>query len=387
MSRLSRCFNIDDLRHAAQRRLPRGIFEYVDRGTEGETLLCENRAAFDRIRLRPPVLEDVSGRSLETTLFGKPLAMPMAIAPMSPAGLLWHEGELALARAAASAGIPYTLPTESMTVLERIAEAGGRLWFQLYLWNDRKLSHALLERVERAGFEVLVVTVDTSVMPNREFNSRNGFAMPIRPSVRAAIDVALHPRWLLGVLARYVLASGLPKAANHPEAYRNAIFRKPPDDATGISRSMSWDDLRLLRRKWPRPLIVKGILRADDARKAVDAGADGIVVSNHGARNFDSAVASIDALPAIADAVGDRATILLDSGIRRGSDVAKALALGAKAVLVGRPALWGIAVAGEAGAHHALDLLRAEFDKTLGFAGCRDVQALGRDLLAEGTRS
>jgi (S)-mandelate dehydrogenase len=383
MPALSRCYNIDDLRLAAKRRLPRGIFEYVDRGTEGETSLRENRAAFERIRLVPRVLTEGPKRSLETTLFGKSQAAPMAIAPMSPAGLLWHEGELALARAAAAAGIPYTSPTESMTVLERVAEAGGRLWFQLYLWKDRRLSYELLERVERAGFEALIVTVDTATMPNREFNSRNGFAMPIRPSLRAGLDVLAHPGWLLGVLGRYVLTSGLPQAANHPEAYRNAIFAAPPDDATRIAGDTTWEDIRILRRKWRQPLMVKGILRADDARKAVEAGADAVIVSNHGARNFDSAIASIDALPAIAEAVGDRATVLLDSGIRRGSDVAKALALGAKGVLVGRAALYGLAVGGEAGARHALALLAAELDKTLGFAGCCDLAGLGRDLLAE----
>ena len=383
MSALSRCFNIDDLRLAAKRRLPRGIFEYVDRGSEGEVSLKENRAGFDRIRMRPRVLEDVSGRTLETTLFGKVQSMPMAIAPMSPAGLLWHEGELALARAAAASGIPYTLPTESMTVLERIAsEAGGRLWFQLYLWENRDYSYALLERVERAGFEALIVTVDTNVAPNREYNARNGFAMPIRPSLRAGLDMLSHPRWLLGVMARYVLASGMPLVANHPEAYRHAIFRDPPDQATRINSTMTWEDIRVLRRKWPRTLMVKGILRADDAVKAVVAGAEAVVVSHPGARNFDSAVASIDALPAVADAIGSRATILLDSGVRRGSDVAKALALGAKAVLVGRPALYGIATAGEAGARHALALLRAELDKVMAYAGCRDVGAIDRDLLA-----
>lgn len=382
MAAIDRCFNIDDLRLAAKRRLPRGIFEYVDRGTEGEVSLRENRAAFDRIRILPRVLEDVSARTTETTLFGKAQSMPMAIAPMSPAGLLWHEGELALARAAKAAGIPYTLPTESMTAIEKIAEVGGTQWFQLYLWNHRPHSYALLDRVINLGFEALLVTVDTATMPNREFNSRNGFAMPIRPSFRAGWDVATHPGWLFGTLARYVLTSGLPAAVNHPEGYREAIFRSPPDDATGIDRRTTWDDIRTLRKMWPRTLLVKGILHPDDARKAIEAGADGVVVSNHGGRNFDSAVASIDALPPVADAVGEKGTVLLDSGIRRGSDVAKALALGAKAVLVGRAALYGIAVAGEAGAAHALKMLRAELDKTMGFAGCRDVDAIGRTLVA-----
>lgn len=383
MSVLTQCFNVDDLRQAARRRLPRGVFEYVDRGSEGEVSLKENRAAFDRIRLRPRVLEDVSGRSMATTLFGKTQAMPLAIAPMSPAGMLWYEGELAIARAAAAAGIPYTLPTESLTALERIAaEAGGRLWFQLYLWEDRRHSYALLERVERSGYEALIVTVDTNVAPNREYNSRNGFAMPFRPSVRAFVDMLAHPRWLATVMGRYMLTSGMPLVANHPEAYRHAIMRTPPDNATQINGSMSWEDLRILRRMWPRTLMVKGILHPDDARLAVDAGADGVVVSNHGARNFDSAMASIDALPAIADAVGSRATLFLDSGIRRGSDVVKALALGAKGVLVGRPVLYGTAVAGEEGAGHALGLLRSELDKTMAYAGCLDVGRITRDLIA-----
>lgn len=382
MAALDRCFNIDDLRLAAKRRLPRGIFEYVDRGTEGEVSLRENRAAFDRIRILPRVLEDVSSRSTETTLFGKTQSMPMAIAPMSPAGLLWHEGELALARAAKAAGIPYTLPTESMTAIEKIAEVGGTQWFQLYLWNHRPHSYALLDRVEKLGFEALILTVDTNATPNREFNSRNGFAMPIRPSLRAGIDVAMHPGWLFGTLARYVLTSGLPAAVNHPEGYRDAIFKVPPDDATGIDRKTTFEDVRMLRKRWRGTLMVKGVLHPDDAKMAVDAGADAVIVSNHGARNFDSAVATIDALPNVADAIGHRATVMLDSGIRRGSDVAKAIASGAKAVLVGRAALFGIATAGEAGAAHALKMLRAEFDKTMGFAGCRDVASIGRALLA-----
>src|SRR6185369_564021 len=169
---------------------------------------------------------------------------------------------------------------------------GGRLWFQLYVWENRAYSWELLDRVERTGFEALVVTVDTNTAPNREYNARNGFAMPIRPSLRAGLDIACHPRWALGVLARYMLTQGLPKAANHPEAYRDSIFRSPPDDATRINSSLTWDDISEIRRRWKGPLLLKGILRADAAVKAVAAGADGIVVSNHGARNFDSAVAS-----------------------------------------------------------------------------------------------
>ena len=227
MAALDRCFNVDDLRLAAKRRLPRGIFEYVDRGTEGEVSLRENRAAFDRIRILPRVLEDVSARTTETTLFGKTQTMPMAIAPMSPAGLLWHEGELALARAAKAAGIPYTLPTESMTAIEKIAEVGGTQWFQLYLWNHRPHSYALLDRVKALGFEALLVTVDTATMPNREFNSRNGFAMPIRPSLRAGLDVAVMNFVVGSTFANSLGIAIASLAGGSPRAALRAPFRYP----------------------------------------------------------------------------------------------------------------------------------------------------------------
>lgn len=381
--RLGRMLNVEDLRQAAKAALPRGIFEYVDRGSEDETALRENREAFDRVRLLPQVLADVSARTTATTLFGRPAAQPVVVAPMSPTGLLWHEGELAVARAAAAAGVPYTLATESMTALEHVAaQAGGRLWFQLYYWADRELSYALLDRVERAGYEALVLTVDTCVGPNREYNAKNGFGMPYRPSVRSLADMLAHPRWLLNVLLRYVVTTGVPLLANHPPEHQRRITEDAPNPATRLNPSISWDDVRTLRRRWSGPLLVKGILRADDAVRAVEHGVDGIVVSNHGARNFDSAVASIDALPAVADAVGARTTLLLDSGVRRGTDIAKALSLGARGVMVGRPVLFGLAAAGEAGAHRALRVLGTEFDRALAYLGCIGCEDLGRHLVA-----
>ncbi len=381
--RMAAMLNVEDLRRAARRALPRGIFEYVDRGSEDETALRENREAFDRVRLLPHVLADVSARTTATSLFGRPVTQPIAVAPMSPTGLLWHEGELAVARAAAAVGVPYTLATESMTALERVAaEAGGRLWFQLYYWSDRALSYALLDRVERAGYEALVLTVDTCVGPNREYNARNGFGMPYRPSVRSLADMLAHPRWLLNVLLRYIVTTGVPLLANHPQEHQRRITEEAPNQATRLNPSITWDDVRILRRRWPGPLIVKGVLRADDALRACELGADGVVVSNHGARNFDSALASIDALPAIADAVGDRVTVLLDSGVRRGTDIAKALALGAQGVMVGRPVLFGLAAGGQAGAQRSLQLLGAEFDRALAYLGCSRCDELGPHLVA-----
>jgi isopentenyl diphosphate isomerase/L-lactate dehydrogenase-like FMN-dependent dehydrogenase len=382
MPALDRCFNIADLRLAAKRRLPKGVFEFVDRGSEDEVGLRNNRAGFDRIKLVPRSLVDVSGRSTQTTLFGKPMGMPLAIAPTGAAGLCWYHGELELAKAAAAAKVPFTLATGAMTSMEQIArEAGGRLWMQLYLWNDRKLSYGLVERAERAGFEALILTVDTIVSPNREYNARNGFNLPFHPSARAVVDMLTHPRWLAGVLTRYVTTTGMPRYENLPEQFRSKITADPSQKEITRQDTMTWEDVRKLRDLWPRVLMVKGIMRADEAVRAVEYGADAVIVSNHGGRNMDSAIASIDALPSIVEAVGDRATVILDSGIRRGSDIAKALALGAKAVLVGRATLYGTAVAGEAGALHALTMLRGELDKTMAYTACNTVDELGPDIL------
>jgi len=305
----------------------------------------------------------------------------MAIAPVSPAGLLWFEGERELAAAAKEAGIPFTLATESMTPLETIArEVGGTLWFQLYIWHERALSWRLVERAARAGYQALLLTVDTPVPPHRAFNNRSGFGTPFHPTPANIADMLLHPRWLAGVMGRYALARGLPRLENHPgERKRTVLHAAAPE--TRLNASIAWEDVRELRRIWPGKLLVKGVLRADDARRAIDCGADGVVVSNHGARNLDGACASIAALPAIAAAIGGHGSILLDSGVRYGSDIAKALALGAEAVLIGRPALFGIATAGRAGAARSIALLSHEFDTALANLGCRTPAALSPDLI------
>jgi isopentenyl diphosphate isomerase/L-lactate dehydrogenase-like FMN-dependent dehydrogenase len=376
-----RCHDIADLRAAARRRLPRGLFEYVDRGCDGETGLAANRAAFDFLRFAPRVLADVGERSLGATVLGRAQALPMAIAPMSPAGLLWFEGERELAEAAKAAGIPFTLATESMTSLETIArEVGGTLWFQLYIWRERALSWRLVERAARAGYQALLFTVDTPATPHRAFNDRSGYGTPFRPSPSNVADMVLHPRWLAGVIGRYALARGLPRLENHPGEPKRTVLHAAPAE-TRLNQSIAWEDVRTLRGMWPGKLIVKGVLRADDARRAIDCGADGVVVSNHGARNLDSACASIAALPAVAAAIGGDASVLLDSGVRYGTDIAKALALGAEAVLIGRPALFGIAMGGRAGAARAIALLAHEFDIALANLGCRSPAELSTEVI------
>ena len=381
MAALDKCYNIFDLRDAAKRRLPKAMFEFVDRSTEDEIALRNNRAAFEKIRLRHRALVDVSGRSTKTTLFGKEISAPMAIAPTGAAGLCWYEGELELAKAAAKMKIPFTLATGAMTSMEKIAkEANFRLWFQLYVWKQRELSYQLIERAKNNGFEALVVTTDTIVPPNREYNAKNGFLLPFHPTVRFTLDIMRKPEWFINVLMRYFTTIGMPRNENYPDPYRRTIGSDAGTREVMRQDSLSWDDIKIFRDKWPGILMLKGINRVDDALKAVGAGVDGIIVSNHGGRNMDSAAATIDMLPEIAEAVGDKITVLLDSGVRRGSDIVKAVALGAKCVLTGRATLYGTAVGGEAGANKAINIIQTEMDKTMAYTGCNRVDEISTDI-------
>lgn len=375
-------YNIFDLRDIAQRRIPKGLFEFVDRGTEDEVALRNNRAVFDRIKFKPRTLVDVSGRSQEITLLGQRHKMPIAIAPTGTAGLLWHEGEIALARAAREAGIPFTLATGSMTAMERVAEeAGGRLWFQLYMWPDKSLSHKLVERARAAGYEALIVTVDGAVSGNREYNLRNGFTIPFTFTTKNIADVLAHPRWLFGVLARYVFTTGMPRYENYPSEIKYRVTARPMGRSQMKNDSLNWEDLKELRRMWPGLLMVKGIAHPQDAVLAADCGADAVIVSNHGGRNLDGSIAPLEALPDVVDAVGHRTTVIVDSGFRRGSDVVKALALGANAVLIGRGTLYGVAAGGEAGAARAIALFREEIDRVMALIGARTIEELGPEFL------
>lgn len=372
-------YNIEDMRTTARKILPKGIFEFVDRGCEDEVALRNNRAAFERIKLSPRPLIDVSKRQQAIELFGETRKMPIIIAPTGVAGLMWYQGELELARAAKAAGIPFTMATGSMTAMETVAEkAGGKLWFQLYMWPDRSLSHELVNRAERAGFEALVVTIDGVVSGNREYNLRNGFTIPFTYNRRNVLDVLRHPRWMVSVLGRYMLGTGMPRYENFPDSLKSKITAAPVGRAMLRNDSLTWDDLKVLRKIWPRTLIVKGIMTPRDAVLAADCGADAVVVSNHGGRNFDSLDAPIDALPQIVDAAGERLTVIMDSGARRGSDVVKALALGAKAVMIGRPTLYGTALGGEAGAARAIGIFRDEIDRVMAHLGCSSVGEVDR---------
>ena len=377
-----KAYNIFDLRQQALKRVPKGLFEFVDRGTEDEVSLANNRAVFERIRFRPRTMVDVSKRCLGTTIFGVGHNMPMVIAPTGTAGLMWFEGELALARAAREAGIPFTLATASMTAMERVAdEAGGELWFQLYMWPDRKLSHELVERAKAAGFKALVVTVDGVSSGNREYNIRNGFTIPFTFTTRNVIDMLRHPRWLIGVMMRYLLTTGMPMYQNYPAAARAKLTAGPMGRSSLRTDSLNWSDLEALRKIWPHKLIVKGMLNAKDAAKAVEYGADGIDVSNHGGRNLDGIISPIEVLPEIVEAVGKRATVFVDSGFRRGSDVVKAIALGADAVMVGRSTLYGVAAGGFDGAARALEIYRDEISRVLALLGCNSIAELGPQFL------
>ena len=375
-------YDIADLRELARKRLPKGIFEFMDRGNGDEVAIANNRAAFERVKFNPHALVDTSKRSQAIELFGQRHDMPIAIAPTGSAGLAWHEGEIALARAAKAAGIPFTLATGSMTSLERVAaEAGGTLWFQLYMWPDRSLSRELVARAKAAGYQALVVTVDTPVAPGREYNLRNGVTVPFRFTRRNVTDVLMHPRWVLGVLMRYLMTTGMPRYENYPTAVKSRITALPMGRSMMVTDSLTWDDLKELRRLWPHPLMVKGILRPQDALRAAECGADGVIISNHGGRAVDSTVAPIEVLPHVVAAVGNRLAVIVDSGFRRGADVLKGLALGAKLVLIGRATLYGTAIGGEAGAARAIEIYRDEIDRMLAMIGCPDVSALNRDYL------
>jgi (S)-mandelate dehydrogenase len=380
--KLDQAYNIEDLRRIAQRRLPRVAYEFLERGAEDDVTLAVNRAVFEAIRFLPRTLVDVSGRSQKVTLFGKTYASPFGIAPTGAAGLYCFEADLALARAAEAAGVPFVLSTASFIALERVArEAGGSKWFQLYMSKDREAARNLVARARDAGYEALVVTTDIPVAGNREYNRRNNFEIPFRLNLANMIDGLLHPRWLAEVFLRTLISDGVPRFRNVDTDVGGRIIAKNLAEFRARREALNWEDFDWLREFWPRKLMVKGILTAEDARLAASHGADGIFVSNHGGRQLDGAVSPIEVLPQIVDAVGGRIAILADSGFRRGSDIVKALALGANMAFVGRATLYGAAAGGEAGIRHALEILRTEIDRVLALIGCRDVAELSRHCL------
>jgi isopentenyl diphosphate isomerase/L-lactate dehydrogenase-like FMN-dependent dehydrogenase len=343
--------------------------------------MARNRAAFERVTFRPRVLRNVERVDPATTLLGTPASFPLAVGPTGAAGLVWYQGDLALAKAAARIGVPFTVSSASTMDIDQIATAGGRLWFQLYMWADRSLSLAVVDKAAELGCEALLVTLDLPVPPNREYLHRNGFGTPFRLNSTNLADIACHPRWLMGVMGRYMLAGGVPSQANLPDRLRNKVTQSASPGAHFKQDNLDWDEVARLRERWKGKLVLKGVLRADDAERAVALGADGIVVSNHGGRGLDGSIAPLDALPAVVAAAGSRLEVLLDSGVRRGSDVVKALALGAKGVLAGRAPLYGLGAGGEDGVARVLELLKAETTRTMALLGARNISEVDAHLL------
>lgn len=377
--------NFHDYRAAARRRLPRFLFDYIDRGAEDETGPRRHRRELDALTLMPRMLSAHETRDISVALFGRKQQMPLIVAPTALAGLVRQNGEVALARGVEKLGIPYCISTQSVTSVEEIRAGAPRaqLWFQLYMWKNRELSRKLLERVRAVEIDTLVVTADTPLLPNREYNVRNGLNVPLTPNLPLALDLMRHPRWSLSVLLGYLHAGGMPGLGNYPPEFRTSATRPSIAEDIAIDHSLSWDDIAELRKLWPGRLLVKGLLAVEDARRAADLGADGIVVSTHGARNLDSAPTTARALPAIAEAVGGRITVLADSCVQRGSDVVKYMALGAQAVMLGRAPLWGLAARGQPGLEHIVTLLAQETDLTLGLMGHRDLSALEAAIIKE----
>ncbi len=382
----SRALSVAELRHMAARRLPPFVFEYLEGGAEDEVTLTRNQAAFDRVAFRPRALVDVGQVDLSCEVLGRRWRVPFAIGPTGFNSLIAPDGDRALARAARAAGAPMVQSTVSNATIEAIAAIEGLdHWLQLYAFRSLEFMERLVERARAAGVHGLMLTVDGSVFGNREWDKRSYRPGTTDPTLRQRLATLAHPRWGIGMLSQ----GGVPTFGNIVEMLPEG--RRDMASAAGWAReqidpALDWAWLDWLRNIWDGPLVIKGIARADDARRALDAGAQGVVLSNHGGRQLDGTQATITLLPEIADAVGGRMTILIDSGFRRGTDIAKALALGADAVLLGRATLYGLGAAGEAGASRALALLEAELYRTVALLGCRDLSALGPQLLDRGDR-
>ncbi|HEY3973862.1 MAG TPA: alpha-hydroxy acid oxidase [Candidatus Sulfotelmatobacter sp.] len=375
---ISRVVNIEDLRRMAQRRLPKSVFDYLDGGAEGELTLAENCRAFRDVLFRPRGAVAVGDCDLKTRVLGHELSFPAMLAPVGYSRLMHPDGEVGAAREAGKAGTGYILSTISGHKLENVKAASqGPVFFQLYLMGGREAAEGSIDRARRAGFSALVITVDTPVAGLRERDPRNGMKELLSNSLFAKIpylpNFLIHPGWLAG----FLLDGGVPNLENV------VIPGKGPlplvDVAAALAdATVTWEDLRWIREAWTGPIIVKGLLRGDDARRAVDEGAAAVVVSNHGGRQLDSVAPTLRALPELVAAVNGQAEVLMDGGVRRGSDIVKALCLGARAVLVGRAYAYGLAAAGPAGVARALSILRSDVERTLRLLGCASVNALDR---------
>ncbi|AXS40384.1 alpha-hydroxy acid oxidase [Breoghania sp. L-A4] len=371
---LDRVQTIADLRARARRRVPRLAFDFLDGGAGEEVGVRENTAGFARLKLSPRVLRDVSDRTLSVDLFGRRRSAPIGVSPIGMANALWPRTDEILAQMAQQARIPYVLSTAGTTSIERIAEvAPDSAWFQLYVSQDDSIALDMMRRAHEAGVSVLVLTVDVPLPGRRYRDMRNGFALPLRPSPSTILDLAARPRWILETLRHGTpsFANYVPYARGETGGQALAAFM-----AGQVSPNLGVERVRMLRDAWQGTFVVKGVLRPEDAVTAAELGADGIIVSNHGGRQLEAAPAAIDALPGVVEAVGDRVTVMMDSGIRQGADIVKAYCLGARFVFSGRSFVYGACAAGAEGARRALDILTGECDQTLGQIGCDDINGL-----------
>ena len=376
---------IEDLRLLAKRRVPRMFYDYADSGAWTESTYRANETDFQHLYLRQRVGIDFSNRSLASSMVGQPVAMPVALAPVGMTGMQHADGEILAARAAAAAGVPFTLSTMSICSIEDVAQATGKpFWFQLYVMRDRDFNDRLIGRAQAAGCSALVLTLDLQILAQRNKDIKNGLTAPPRMTLANIVDIAGKPRWWLGMLG------------TRRRTFRNIVGHAPGVKDTRALASwtneqfdptLNWDDVKRIKERWGGKLILKGILDPEDAELAVRSGADALIVSNHGGRQLDGALSSIAALPAIARAVGSRIEVFMDGGVRSGQDVLKALALGAKGVFIGRAYIYGLGAMGEAGVAKALECIRKELDVTMALCGLRDVKQANADNLVKGVGS
>ncbi|MHB1130714.1 MAG: alpha-hydroxy acid oxidase [Ilumatobacteraceae bacterium] len=373
--RLAKCGNIDDLRLLAKRHLPGGVFDYFDGAAEDEVAKAQNSTAFANIELRPRILTDVSLIDTSTTIMGQSVPFPIALSPTGFTRIAHPQGELAVARVAGALGLPYTLSTLGTRSIEEVAAvATGPLWYQLYVWRDRGLSRELVQRAKAAGYKSIMLTVDTAVFGRRERDVRRGFTLPPKIGLETFIDGIRHPRWTWEFVR------------NDPITFSAVAGRADVDGSRAVSLAdyvnsqfdptLSWKDLEWIREESGLPLMLKGIQCSEDARIAADLGVDAIALSNHGGRQFDGAPAPIALLPEVMDAVGDRIEVLIDGGARRGADVVKACALGARGVMFGRPYLYGLGAAGEDGVKWALEHITDGITRTMGLIGETSIRTM-----------
>jgi L-lactate dehydrogenase (cytochrome) len=372
-------YSVAAMRELARSALPRAVFDFADGGAENELTLRRNESAFDEIELLPCPLNGADERDLSVELFGTRLKLPVIIGPTGLSGLFWPDGERCAARAAAAAGTAFCLSHGSVCTIEMLAQCGASpRWMQVFIFRDRGFTRELTERAASAGYDALVLTTDNQLIGNRERDIRNGFTIPPRLGPLAVAGMAMKAPWLWRMRREFPrITFGNYVRPGETDDIRALAGRM----ASLLDPSMSWKDVEEVRRIWPGPLLLKGILHPAEAKMAIEHGIDGIIVSNHGGRQLDGAPAAIAALPGVVETVGGRIPVLVDGGVRRGADVVKALALGAKACLIARPQLWGLAVAGEMGVAHVLDIYRREIDRVMGLMGVNQMGEIGRECL------